>query len=173
MTGVIISKTMMPCPRSLLGPFLFFWLAMTTCAQEEKCPIYRAFDSSDPTAYQYLAPPGCKCVDDMTDLKCAYCLDDAPCQYAHGDDYQCREGMSFATGDTYKSYQCNLVGPFEAFFTGGKISIYANVSEGTIDLSVFNQENINFLHAADCHITGCTFPIGGANVNCESAGTYL
>jgi ATP-binding cassette, subfamily G (WHITE), member 2 len=135
-------------------------------AQETSCPNYREFDNSDPTAFQYNAPPGCKCVEGMTDLNCAYCLEDTPCQQSHGEQYQCREGMVFAAGDSYKSYQCNLVGPLESFFTGGKISLYANVSAGTIDLSLFNQETINFQHAADCHITGCTFPIGGANVDC-------
>lgn len=140
--------------------------------QEEVCPIYRVFDTENPSSNQYLAPDGCRCVDGMDDMHCSYCTSDAPCQ-AENPDHVCRSDLFWGPDDTYKSFRCDLTGSMETLLTGGKTSFYFNMTDGTGTLSVYNTASINHFHAVDCEMSGCEFPIGGTGVECSNGGECL
>ena len=147
-------------------------LLVAVKAQDDVCPIYRVFDTENPSSAQYLSRDGCRCVNGMQDLHCSYCTSDAPCKAAN-PDHVCRRDVFWGPHDTYKSFQCNLYGSMEALFRGGKVSFYANMTDGTATMSVFNTESINQLHAVDCNMTGCEFPVGQMRGWCNNTGQWI
>ena len=153
--------------RIILRYLLLLAVCLATSAQDvaaPECPVYRVFDTDHPTSNQYLAPDGCRCVDGMSDMHCHYCSSDDPCPA----NYTCRSGIVFAEGDTYRSYKCKLTNSLEALFKGGKASFFANITDGSAMLSVFNTESINELHAVDCKLHGCEFLPGATGGKCEN-----
>lgn len=132
-----------------------------------QCPKYRTFDFENPTSPQYLAPDGCRCMEGMSDLHCHYCTSDAPCK-AVNPDHVCRQGPVFAAGDEYRSYKCKLAGTVEALFKGGKAAVFANITNGTAHMSIYNTDSVNQLHAIDCFLEGCDFQPGATGGICDS-----
>lgn len=135
---------------------------------EIQCPVYREFDFDNPTQFQYgdNVPDGCDCVEGMEGLNCAFCTDDAPCKAADSS-HVCRSDVIYSELDTYKAYNCRLTGTLASMVPNALVSVYANVTAGTVDISAYKR-SINKPHFIDCHISGCTFPIGENDVSCET-----
>lgn len=138
----------------------------TVSATSQQCPTYREFDYSNPNSHQFGAPDGCACLEGTQELNCGFCTGDAPCQ-ATNSSHICRTDMVYRTNDAYKAYQCRLSGSLGNLLPGGKVSVYADVQSGTVDVSVFNRGTLNDPHALDCHITGCQFTAGSEQVTCN------
>ena len=148
-----------------------FLLSYSHGQDGSQCPVYREFDGSNPTSFQFGAPDGCRCVDGMSDLNCGFCESDAPCQ-AVNSDHVCRPGVLYSEEDTYKSYKCALFSTLETFFTNGKVSVFMNKTEGVGSLAIYNQESVNEIHAIDCTLTGCDNLVGTTTFSCDLVSKY-
>lgn len=149
---------------------VFFGMAVSpTAAQGDNtptCPDYYQFDTLNPTTTYYGdAPEGCVCREGMQDLNCAFCTDNAPCQ-AVNENHVCRTDILYAERDTYKAYDCRLHGSLNTFVPNARVSVYADVTTGKVDLSVY-RGSINNTHVMDCEISGCVFPVGGSDIGCD------